>query len=98
MAHGRLLAAAALAAAVCLALPVGAEDFGGLPEGEGQDIVYYTCAACHSVRTFTQQDHSRRAWEAVIDRMIHDQGMAELPNDDRAEIVDYLVEHFGYDS
>jgi cytochrome c5 len=98
MARTPLVTAAALAAAAFLALPASAEDFGGLPEGEGQDIVYYTCTACHSVRTFTQQDHSRRAWQAVIDRMIDDQGMAEPYDEDREEIVDYLVEHFGYEA
>ena len=92
-------AAAGVIAAVLLLAPARAEeDFGGLPEGEGQELVYYACTACHSTMIIRQQDFSRRVWSEVLDWMVEQQGMAELAPEDETVILDYLVTHYGYES
>jgi hypothetical protein len=90
----RLAASAGLAA--LLALPALAdEDFGGLPEGEGREDVFYNCQACHSLRTLTQQSLSRSRWDQILDDMVHVHGMNELDEDERERVLDYLAEAFG---
>lgn len=73
------------------------DDFGGLAEGPGQEEVYYTCHACHSVRLVTQQRLSRERWDQLLDWMVEEQGMAELTADERGVILDYLAAHYGPD-
>lgn len=87
---------AALAAAL-LALPALAQedDFGGLPEGPGQEEVFYNCSYCHSLRTVTNQRLQRWRWDQLLTWMVEEQGMAELDEETRAVILDYLVAHFG---
>jgi hypothetical protein len=90
----RLAASTGLAA--LLALPALAdEDFGDLPEGEGREEVFYTCQACHSLRTLTQQSLSRSRWDQILDDMVHVHGMNELDEDERERVLDYLAEAFG---
>ncbi len=90
--------AAAAAASLLLAPTVADEDFGGLPAGEGQELVFYACTGCHSLMIIEQQEFSRRVWSEVLDWMVEEQGMAELPPEDAAIILDYLVQHYGYES
>ena len=70
---------------------MGTEDFEGLPEGLGREDVYYTCTACHSIRTVTQQKLDRDIWEETLDWMVEEQGMPELDPADRTLILDYLA-------
>jgi hypothetical protein len=79
--------------------PVGlAQDgLGGLPAGPGQEETYYACNACHSVRLVTQQRLPRPRWDYLLDWMVEKQGMAPLPPEDRAMILDYLAEHLNPD-
>jgi hypothetical protein len=78
------------------ALPAGAEeDFGGLPDREGREDVFYNCQACHSLRTVTQQSLSRSRWDQILDDMVHVHGMNELEEDERERVLDYLAEEFG---
>lgn len=74
---------------------LASEDFGGLPEGEGQETVFYACQACHSLTTVTNQRFSRRVWDEVLVWMVEDQGMAELPDDEREIVLNYLATHLG---
>jgi hypothetical protein len=94
----QLLAAFWLAVPGLLA-PAGApqaqdEDLGGLPPGPGQEVVYYTCNACHSIRLVTQQRLSRERWDGLLDWMVEEQGMAEPAPEDRELILDYLGTHY----
>jgi len=73
------------------------EDFGGLPPGEGQELVFYSCQGCHSLAIVERSDFSRRVWDEVLDWMVDSQGMVPLPDDMRATVMDYLVEHYGYE-
>lgn len=68
------------------------DDFDGLPEAPGQEEVFYTCNACHSMRLVTQQRLPRRRWDQLLDWMVEKQGMAPLPPEERALILDYLSE------
>lgn len=88
----RLVAALAVVAGGALTgAPAAAQDdFGGLPEGEGRETVYYTCNACHSIHLVTQQRLTRQRWDKLLDWMVEEQGMAELPPEERELILDYL--------
>jgi len=70
-------------------------DFGGLAAGPGREAVYYTCRACHSLKQFTQQRQSREDWDALIDRMVDNNGMAAPEAPVRTQLLAYLSTHFG---
>jgi hypothetical protein len=73
------------------------EEFGGLPPGEGQEIVYYSCQGCHSLAIVQRSEFSRRVWDEVLEWMVDTHGMAPLPDDLYDVVLDYLVEHYGYE-
>jgi hypothetical protein len=94
MRRAMLVWGAALAAS--LALPVLAQDnFEGLPEGPGQEEVFYNCGTCHSLRTVTRQKLTQRRWDQLLTWMVEEQGMAEPDPETRAAILEYLVAHYG---
>jgi len=70
-------------------------DFGGLPEGEGQALVYYACSACHSINLVKQQRLNRTRWEKTLQSMVAEQGMNALPAEDQRQVLDYLTAHYG---
>jgi hypothetical protein len=72
-------------------------DLGGLPQAPGQEEVFYLCNACHSIRLVTQQRLSRHRWDELLDWMVEKQGMAPLPPEDRALILDYLATYYSQD-
>jgi hypothetical protein len=74
------------------------EDLAGLPPGPGQEVVYYTCNVCHSIRLVTQQRLSRERWDKLLEGMVEEQGMAEPAPQDRELILDYLAAHYGADA
>lgn len=69
-------------------------EFGNLPDTDGVETVYVNCTGCHSATLFTQQRMTRERWDYTLDWMVSSGGMAELPDDDRAVVLDYLVRHF----
>jgi len=71
--------------------------FGVLFDAPGVEATYYACAACHSERIVAQQGLSRAAWDKLFDWMVEEQGMAELDEPDRTEILDYLAAHYNED-
>lgn len=96
MVRSSIMSAAAAALMAVSVSPVHAsEDFGRLPEGEGQETVFYSCVACHSITTVTNQRFSRRVWDEVLVWMVEDQGMPELPDDEREIVLNYLAKHLG---
>ncbi|MGH6912583.1 MAG: aldehyde dehydrogenase [Geminicoccales bacterium] len=82
------------------AAPARAQEdaFGGLPDGPGQEATFYACNACHSVRLVTQQRLSRQRWDALLDWMVAKQGMAPLPPEERAVVLDYLAAQLNPDT
>ncbi len=74
------------------------EDWDGLPPGEGRDVVFYTCQACHSLAIVKQQGLSREWWDDTLTWMVEEQNMPELDDQDRVLVLDYLATHYGPDS
>lgn len=72
-----------------------ADDHWGLPSGEGQELVEYSCAACHSLQIVMQQHATEERWDTLLTWMVEEQGMPPLAEDERARVLAYLVEHFG---
>jgi cytochrome c len=93
----RFVLAVAVAWAALGPAPLGAQDYGGLPEGPDRDAVYFSCSACHSIDLVTRQRLSRERWDALMDWMVEEQGMYPLSGWARTLVVNYLAGHFGED-
>jgi hypothetical protein len=65
-----------------------------LPEGKGREVTFYTCTACHGVALIKAQGLTRDLWDQSIDLMLERHKMAPVKPEERAEILDYLVEQF----
>ncbi|MCG9227784.1 c-type cytochrome [Vibrio diabolicus] len=65
---------------------------------ENMELVAAVCSACHSLHMVTQQGLSRQRWDETLDWMIEEQGMDELPGDDREAILKYLSTYYGGNS
>lgn len=74
------------------------DEWQGLPEGEGQEELYFNCIACHSTAIIQQQRLNRRVWDDILVWMIDDMGWPAPPEAEYDLILDYLVEHFGQDA
>lgn len=72
-------------------------EFGQLVDAPGVETTYYTCVACHSEMIIAQQGLSRAHWDELLDWMVEEQGMAELEEEERDEILDYLATHYNED-
>lgn len=65
------------------------------PQGPGREVAGHVCIVCHSLAMVTQQRLARWRWDELLDWMVDDQGMAPLSPENRALVLDYLVQHFG---
>jgi mono/diheme cytochrome c family protein len=65
-----------------------------LPEGKNRELTFYTCTACHGVTLIKAQGLTRELWDSTIDLMLEKHRMPPIKAAERAEIVDYLAEHF----
>ena len=65
-------------------------DFGGLPPGEGREITFDNCNACHSTMLVAQQRLTREIWDETLDYMVEEQEMDALEPGERRQILDYL--------
>lgn len=85
--------------ALLLAAPASAsqEDYEAMPDGEHKDLTYAMCSGCHSFKLVAQQGLSRDRWDHLIDWMIEEQGLPELDDQTRSNILDYLSEHYNED-
>lgn len=72
-------------------------DIARLPEGPGRETVFYTCAACHSIRLVAQQRMDRVDWDETLHYMVEEQDMPEPDAEDRKILLDYLVKYLGRD-
>ncbi len=72
-------------------------DFVNLPKGPGQETVFYTCSACHSIRLVTQQRLTRGDWDEVLHYMVDDHEMPEPDAEDRKILLDFLGKYLGRD-
>ena len=66
----------------------------GLPETDGVELVHALCSACHSIRLVTQQRVTEARWHYLLDWMVTEHSMPELPPEDRALVLAYLTRHY----
>jgi hypothetical protein len=72
-------------------------DVGRLHVAPGAQITHDNCIACHSEMIIAQQGQDREGWDEILDWMVEEMGMAELIEEDRELILDYLATHYGPD-
>ena len=72
-------------------------EFGVLFDAPGVETTYYACVACHSERIVAQQGLTREGWDELLVWMVEEQGMSEIDEPDRSEILDYLAAHYNED-
>ena len=68
-----------------------------LVAGKGVEVTYYSCTSCHSEMIVAQQGKTREGWDKLLVWMVDEQGMSELPPENRELILDYLAEHYNTD-
>ena len=72
-------------------------EFGILFDAPGVEATYYACPACHSEMIVAQQGLTRDEWDEMFEWMVEEQGMSEIEEPDRTEILDYLAAHYNTD-
>lgn len=72
-------------------------EFGVLFDAPGVEATFYACTACHSERIVAQQGLTRDEWDELFEWMVEEQGMAEIEEPERTEILDYLAAHYNID-
>ncbi len=72
-------------------------EFGVLFDAPGVETTYYTCIACHSEMIVAQQGLTRDEWDDMLEWMVEEQGMSEIEEPERSEILDYLATHYNID-
>lgn len=86
--------------ALLLAPPVLADEdyeFGVLFDAPGVETTFYNCTACHSEMIVAQQGLTRDEWDEMLEWMVEEQGMYEIEEPERTEILDYLAAHYNTD-
>jgi hypothetical protein len=86
---------ATAAGEITLAAYDPADEWQGLPEGDGREPVYFNCIACHSTAIIQQQGMTEGYWKITLERMVDEMGMPELAEDEYDLVLDYLVSNFG---
>lgn len=76
------------------AAPSGDEKLGGLPPGEGQITTLGLCSMCHSIQMVTQQHLPEHRWDELWDWMIQQQGMPDVGEPTRTQVLTYLKKNF----
>ena len=69
-----------------------AQGGGGLPDGEGKQILQNVCTTCHDLDLVTGTQASKQGWEDIIKSM-NAKG-AGLSDKDTSLLVDYLAKAF----
>lgn len=84
--------AALLLVGVCVALPCVAQESA---QPTPKELFERTCSACHPLELPTSQRLDRSNWEWVVRDMVEQFGCNWTTEEERAKIIDYLVEHYG---
>jgi mono/diheme cytochrome c family protein len=77
-------------------LPVVGTQIPPLPPGEGRDVAQTHCLGCHASEMILQQRLTETQWRSEVDKMNH--WGADVPDQDRGALVQYLVSRFGPDN
>src|SRR6266567_4436459 len=75
------------------AAPLQAQTAGGLPPGEGRDLVAVVCSQCHGLNTIMQIRDGSAGWKQFVDYMI--MKGAQVTASETDTIVQYLTASFG---
>jgi hypothetical protein len=78
------------------ALPALGTELGELPAGPMKPLADQACLHCHSADMIRQQKLNEKQWTAEITKMVG--WGAAVPEDQRAALIAYLLEHFGPDN
>jgi len=77
-------------------LPVAGTQLGEFPEGPMKAVADQACLRCHSADMIRQQRLTEKQWTAELTKM---SGWgAVVPEDQKAALIAYFVEHFGPDN
>jgi hypothetical protein len=77
-------------------LPFAGTEIPLLPPGAGRGLAQTNCLACHAPDMILQQRLTETQWRAEVDKM--QRWGAEIRDEDKADLVLYLVAHFGPDN
>ena len=78
------------------ALPALGTQLGELPAGPMKALADQACLHCHSADMIRQQKLNEKQWTAEVTKMVG--WGAAVPDDQRAALIAYLLEHFGPDN
>lgn len=78
------------------ALPALGTELGALPAGTMKPLADQACLHCHSADMIRQQKLNEKQWTAEVTKMVG--WGAAVPEDQRAALIAYLLEHFGPDN
>lgn len=70
------------------------DDYWGLPRTDGVELVAGLCSSCHSLEIVMQQRMTPDRWAYTLTWMSESQGMAQLDEETRGQIYEYLITHF----
>ena len=71
----------------------GTDDAGTSNVPDGETLLQNRCTECHDLQRVTDSQKSEAEWEETVERMIQ-QG-AELNEEEKEVLVDYLAENYG---
>jgi mono/diheme cytochrome c family protein len=77
-------------------LPVVGTQLGEFPPGSMKAVADQACLRCHSADMVGQQKLTEKQWTAEVTKMAG--WGAAVPEDQKAALIAYLVEHFGPDN
>ena len=66
----------------------------GLVVAPGWQLVMAHCGACHSYQLVTAQRGDEQFWRQTIEWMQRTQNLWQIPDDQRADIVEYLASNY----
>ena len=88
-------AAAPMDGAVAYASYDPEDDYWGLPRNGAYEEVAIYCTACHTLEIVMQQRATEARWTYMLDWMVEEQNMPPLPDNTKAQVLNYLVRNFG---
>jgi cytochrome c len=72
-------------------------EIGTFHPAPGAQITYDLCTACHSEMIIAQQGQTREGWDEILVWMVEEMGMAELLDEEREQVLDYLATYYNPD-
>jgi len=72
-------------------------EIGTFHPAPGAQITYDLCTTCHSEMIIAQQGQTREGWDEILVWMVEEMGMAELMEEEREQVLDYLSTYYNPD-